>query len=113
MKLTSKVRAIRQAGGDLSIVHNDVHYPLLYEVHFSAECALFDNDVTRLKYLIFQLSDDVIYKICVRVREERDRCDQCATVVIYDVLKERKKKNMFNMVESTSKQASNTTILSI
>lgn len=37
----------------LSIGHNDIDNAFLNKIHFCTDCALFDNNIARLKYFIF------------------------------------------------------------
>ena len=41
-----EVGPVRQGGGHLPVLHDDVHYPLLDEVHLRPDRPLFDYDVT-------------------------------------------------------------------
>lgn len=42
----AEVRAVRQRGRDLAVRHHDVHYALLYEIHFRADRTFLDDDIT-------------------------------------------------------------------
>ena len=41
-----EVGPVRQGRGHLTVLHDDVHYPLLDEVHLRTDRSLFDDNVT-------------------------------------------------------------------
>ena len=79
---TSEVRSVRQTGGDLAGLGDDVDDALLYEVHLGADRALPDDVVARLKHLVLQLRYDLRHEVGVGVREERNGRHQSAAVEI-------------------------------
>jgi len=83
---TSEVRSLRQRSGNFAIALENGDQALLYEIHLVTDRCLADNDISGLEHFVLQFGDDVVYEVRVGVREERNRGNQPATVVVDNLL---------------------------
>lgn len=92
--LTAKIWAVTEWRGDDAIGHDDVDDALLDEEHTITESTFLYDIVGGLEDLEFEQRHHTGDEVWVGTDEERDGCDQVATIVVCDILRMRMRRNL-------------------